>query len=717
MNDQVTREGAGDRASAATGQPYLHDLVTAVYAPAMALSGEDGQIREPGAEGLYVGDVRALSRLTLTLDGREPVRLHHDLVGGAANEFQSVAARRREHPFENPEADPQILVSRQRELNPRGMVESFTVRSYSPKQVLCRAELRLACDFAGIAAVKDGLPTLPWPSRAAKDGLAWEIQDRCSTFATAAPRPDTVDATTGLFAWDLIIPPHASTTFSVSVEFKEKDDLSPVEAAQNGEAELEVPRVCASDHRLARWVELSVADLGRLRMAASGHPGEVFVSAGAPWYLTLFGRDSIWAARMLLPLGTDLAIGTLSALARRQGRRDDQSTAEEPGKILHELRRGSSYDPDAQGRRQKNYFQLPPVYYGSVDSTPLWACLLHDAWLWGAPEASIEALLGPLTGCLEWMSERGCDRRGFLSYIDSTGKGLSNQGWKDSWDGVQYRDGTLAKGPVALCEVQGYAYEAAMGGAELLEAFGWPGAERWRSFAEELAERFRARFWVEDSDGAYPAIALDGEGNRVDSLTSNIGHLLGTGILSPEESELVARRLDGRELASGFGLRTLARSSCGFNPVSYHRGSVWTHDTAIVVAGLSRAATPSAERAAERLIDGLLAAAEGFGYRIPELYGGHDRDHSATPVPYPASCHPQAWAAAASVAVLTSLLRLQPEIPRGRIRVEPMSTSLGLRSVEGLHLAGLALSVQLGPDGSAELVGLPEGVELARAPA
>jgi glycogen debranching enzyme len=693
-----------------TGQPYLHEMVTAVSAPAMVLSGTDGQIREEGAHGLYVGDVRALSRLVLTIDGREPVRLHHDLVGGPVNEFQGVAADHRE-------ADPQVFVSRRRELNPRGVVEMFSIRSYSPVARSCRAELRVACDFAGIAAVKRGLPCLPWPAQATTGGLLWEIPDRCRTLATGTPFPDVVEAPGGLLSWELSLPPGATATFSVSIEFRENEAISPVGAAAPGKTELLAPRVDGSDHRIVRWVELSVADLSGLRMAAKGHPREVFTAAGAPWYLTLFGRDSLWAARMLLPLGTDLALGTLSALARRQGQSDDPRTAEEPGKILHELRRGSSYDPDASGRRRENFFGLPPVYYGAVDSTPLWACLLHEAWLWGAPEAEIEALLEPLTGCLSWIAERGCDARGFLSYIDRTGKGLANQGWKDSGDAVQYRDGRLAKGPVALCEVQGYAFQAAMGGAEMLDAFGWPGAERWRAFAQGLAERFRGRFWVDDAGGAYPAMALDGEGRPVDSLTSNIGHLLGTGILSAEESELVARRLAGADLASGFGVRTMATTSRGFNPVSYHCGSVWAHDTAIAVLGLARTAAPSAERAAVALVDGLLSAAEGFGYRVPELYGGHDRERLASPVPYPASCHPQAWSAAASVAVLASLLRLQPDIPHGRVHLAPMTAPLGLRSVDGLCVAGQRVSVHLAPDGRADLAGLPAGIEVVAAPA
>ena len=260
-------------------------------------------------------------------------------------------------------------------------------------------------------------------------------------------------------------------------------------------------------------------------MSADFAPGDTFLAAGAPWFFTLFGRDSLWAARMLLPLGTDLAAGTLRVLAARQGTVTDVDSAEQPGKILHEVR-AKPLSLGEEGR------VLPPVYYGTVDATPLWVCLLHDAWRWGMPADQVEALLPAMERALAWMTDHGdADGDGFLEYVDEGGHGLANQGWKDSGDSVQWRDGTLATGPIALCEVQAYAHEAALGGAALLEAFGRPGADRWRAWAAELATRFRAAFWVQDATGRYPAIALDADKRAVDTVTSNIGHLLGTGLL------------------------------------------------------------------------------------------------------------------------------------------------------------------------------------------
>ena len=399
-------------------------------------------------------------------------------------------------------------------------------------------------------------------------------------------------------------------------------------------------------------------------MALPDGPTEVFLAAGAPWYLTLFGRDSIWAARMLLPIGTELALGTLRALARRQGRSFDTLTGEQPGKILHEVRRQTNYD-----QTSAKVHTLPPVYYGTIDATPLWVCLLHDAWKWGLPEADVATLLGPLRCCLDWLAGSVRDGDGFVRYIDESGRGLANQGWKDSSGAIQFRDGRLARPPIALCEVQAYAYEAATAGADLLEAFGLDGPERWRQLAAELADRFRSHFWVADEEGPYPAVALQDDGAPVDSLSSNIGHLLGTGLLSPEESALVARRLGGPDLNSGFGLRTLASSSLGYNPFSYHRGSVWPHDTAIAITGLARTGGEEAQRSANLLIEGLLSAAEAFDYRLPELYSGCGKAGRRRPLPYPASCHPQAWTAASSIAVLAAHLGISPDMP-DRLRVD-----------------------------------------------
>src|SRR5690606_13133431 len=280
-----------------------------------------------------------------------------------------------------------------------------------------------------------------------------------------------------------------------------------------------------------------------------------FLGAGAPWFFTIFGRDSIWAARFLLPLGTGIAHGTLRTLAALQGRERVAATAEQPGKIIHEVRRATLELPD-EG------VELPPHYYGTVDATALWICLLADARERGLGDDETRELLPALRAALAWMRDFG----------DSDGDGL-----------LEY----VAEGPIALAEVQAYAHEAAVRGAALLEEFGEDAAE-WRAWAARLAAQFRASFWVSDADGRYPAIALDARKRPVDSLTSNIGHLLGTGLLDDAEARLVAARLVSPRLDAGYGIRTLATGSGGYWPLSYHGGSIWAHDTAIAIRGLHR---------------------------------------------------------------------------------------------------------------------------------
>jgi glycogen debranching enzyme len=406
----------------------------------------------------------------------------------------------------------------------------------------------------------------------------------------------------------------------------------------------------APDPRLARWLRTALDDLAALRLVLPEHPDDEFFAAGAPWFFTLFGRDSIWAARLALPLDREIAASTLRVLARLQGADDDAQTAQEPGKILHELR-ASALEMPGEG------IVLPPKYYGSVDSTLLWICLLADAWRAGMPEAEVRELLPTLRGALGWIRDSGdSDGDGFLDYIDRLGTGLSNQGWKDSGDSIQWRDGRLAEGPIALCEVQAYAYEAALAGADLLDALGEAtdadDVRFWRAWADDLKARFAETYWVETPEGRYPAVALDRDKRPVDSLTSNIGHLIGTGILSPDEEAHIADLLLGESMSSGYGIRTMSTGAAGYWPLSYHGGSVWVHDTAIAAHGMLRAGLRDQARA---VVDGLLDAAEGFAYRVPELHSGDPRSHSSVPTPYPAACRPQAWSAAAAVVCLTAL--------------------------------------------------------------
>jgi glycogen debranching enzyme len=262
--------------------------------------------------------------------------------------------------------------------------------------------------------------------------------------------------------------------------------------------------------------------------------------------------------------------------------------------------------------------------------------------------------------------------------------------------------------PIALVEVQGYAYQAARDGAALLEAFGRPGAARWRDHAATLAERFRAHFWVDGPQGRFPALALDRDKRPVDALTSNIGHLLGTGLLSDEESAVVAGLLALPAMADGFGLRTMSSQEGGFSPLSYHCGSIWAHDTAIVIAGLARAGFGAQAGA---LAEGLLAAGESFDYRLPELFAGDARQAVGRPVPYPAACRPQAWSAAAAVTIMHAAVGLYPDVPAGRALLRPLAGApLGEVSVRGLRVAGEEVDIAVDRNGVVSVSGLPAGI-------
>jgi len=452
-----------------------------------------------------------------------------------------------------------------------------------------------------------------------------------------APEADvSVAAAEATLEWDLEVPAHGTATAEWSAHLA---DAGLVVRAAAAPAPWHAPApATGADPRLQRWLDRALNDLAALRLALPDHPDDVFFAAGAPWFFTLFGRDSLWAARLLHPLDSTMAASTRRVLARLQGTRTDPATAAQPGKIMHELRAGTLEMP-GEG------IVLPPLYYGTVDATPLWVSLLAETAEAGMPDEEVLALLPTLEAALEWITTSAGDD-GFLDYVDETGHGLSNQGWKDSADSIQWRDGSLAAGPIALCEVQGYAYEAAIGGADLLERFGRPGAERLRAWAAGLKQRFAERFWVTTPEGRYPAIALDRDGRAVDTLTTNAGHLLGTGILSPDEEAEVARLLTGASMSSGFGLRTLSTDAGGYWPLSYHGGSVWTHDTAIVARGMARAGLTGPAR---EVLAGMLAAAEAFGSRVPELHAGDAATDVPRPAPYPAACRPQAWSAAAAV--------------------------------------------------------------------
>jgi glycogen debranching enzyme len=623
-------------------QPLLHDAIVALSAPAQAWSAPDGSMGGRPIHGVYLGDTRVLRGMRILLDGVEGEHIATEQPDATTVVFVTLFRG-----LDGPGADPDVRAELRRHVRPDGVEHELVIRSRRAEPVTAELALELTADLSPMSRVKEGAAPASAPMTVTNDGVAWGeggVRAEIPGEGWDAEGGDSVIR----HHREVRVPAHgsASTAFMIRLA----DDGAVVRAATP--AAIPHPAAAPADDRLARWLDRALGDLESLRLETTAAPGQPFLAAGAPWFFTLFGRDSIWAARMLLPLETATAAGTLRVLAAFQGTRDDPDSAEQPGKIMHELRRDELSLP-SEGIR------LPPRYYGTIDATPLWISLLADAHRAGMPADEVRALLPNLRAALGWMRDSGdSDGDGLLEYIDTTGRGLANQGWKDSGDSVQWRDGSLAEGPIALCEVQGYAHRAALDGAELLELFGGDGdgsreeAVGWRAWAADLNERFRASFWIDDPAGAYPAIALDAQKRKVDTVTSNIGHLLGSGLLTAEEAALVARRLVSPELDSGYGLRTLSTDSAGYWPLSYHGGSVWTHDTAIAITGL---ATEGFRAEAAELAEGLIRAAVAFDYRMPELYAGDPASEVPAPIPYPAACRPQAWAASAAVAVWGAL--------------------------------------------------------------
>ncbi|MFC5291275.1 glycogen debranching N-terminal domain-containing protein [Actinokineospora guangxiensis] len=672
-------------------QPLLHDLATAVAAPTVALGSRSGQIRPEGTQGVLHGDVRVLRSAVLTVDGVEPEAVSHTERGPGTSEF--VAVHRRGVPGDG--ADPLVWLRRERTVTATGLRERFTLVSAAPVELDLDVRLLVDADFAPVEVIKSGRAAPPPVPVTVDAGVAtWSARGLRGRVRAPGSRMDS-DGTRLRVDWTAALPARGSA--SLEWELVVHDPGSPLTATS---ARLPELAVTADDPRLARLLERSMSDLAGLLVSEAGHPDDAFAAAGAPWFLTLFGRDSLWAARMLLPVSVDLAAGTLRTLARAQGTRHDPQTGEAPGKMPHERRRGEFVTGD---------LALPALYYGTIDATALWVCLLHDAWRWGMPEDQVRALLPALRAALRWITtDADPDGDGFAEYQDHTGRGLANQGWKDSGDAIRSADGAFADAPVALAEVQGYHHEALTKAAALLSALGHPDdAEPLTAAASSLAAAFRARFWVGDGTGPYPALALDAHKKPVDSLTSNIGHLLGSGLLTADESATIAARLLAPDMSSGFGLRTMSTTNDAYHPLSYHCGSVWPHDTAIVIAGLTAADHPTH---ATGLATQLLAAAEHFDWRLPELYGGFAAQDTARPVPYPAACRPQAWSAAGAVTILCTVLGLAVDVPGRTITVRPPRPGpVGGIRVSGLSVAGSPLTVRVDRSGVVTVEQCPPG--------
>jgi len=675
------------------------DVVTMVEGTTFCICTATGDMETGRPQGLFFRDTRVVSGWQLHLDGEPAQPL--SIVDGQGHTARFVLRR----PPAAGQADATLLCERRRYIGD-GMREIITLTNVGREATMVRVELFVASDFADLFAVKESrVRHGDAESRATTVDLTFTRRDGSRGLYVSANREP--QARPGVLTWEAVIPARRQWEVEVHaqpviegrrIEPRFRDLNAP---AQGKSAWFSKITSIKTHHpALGLALQQSLHDLDALRIESADDPSRVFLAAGAPWFMTLFGRDSLLSAWMTLPLDPKIALGTLHTLAGLQGERFNPQTEEAPGRILHESRLGPDSVTALGGMN----------YYGTVDATPLFVGLLREAWRWGAPEQEIRALLPAADKALSWMDNFGDrDGDGFLEYQRATDRGLANQGWKDSWDGVNDASGRLPDPPIALAEVQGYAYAAWLGRAELAEAFGEPEiAQTCRHRAEKLQQLFASSFWL--SSEGYFAAALDGQKRPVDAMTTNAGQCLWTGIVTDEHAEILIERLSQPDMDSGFGLRTLSELMGAYNPMSYHNGSVWPHDTALVISGLMRYChIKGAVPLAHRLAEGLLRAAQAFGGRLPELFCGFSCETFSPPVPYPTSCSPQAWASAVPFALIRAFLGLDPDTANRTLSLRPnLPPAWGSLTLERLRLGPYTLrlcaTAQL-----AHSVELPEG--------
>jgi glycogen debranching enzyme len=679
-----------------------------VEGTSFCISLPNGDMHSEYPHGVFFQDTRILSRWSLTVNGQslEP------LAAETKEPYRALFASRvtRSDGY----ADTPLIVERIREVS-AGILEQITVRNYSVEPAECAISISIGSDFADLFEVKEARIQRRWEESRQADGdsltirASWQDVRKGVVVKAegASVTPDgltyqTVIAPRGEWSAVLSVVPFADGTGPVAPFVRPASgEISPSDRRRQ-EWVGKIPRLQMGNRSIERTLRRSYDDLGALRIEDPHHPERIVVAAGAPWFMTLFGRDSLWASEMAMPVDPSLALGTLQTLADRQGSVVDPMSEEEPGKILHEVRLDVSSGLSLGGKS---------VYYGSVDATPLFVTVLGSVSRWGFAKDTIAALLPHADRALDWIRDYGDkDGDGFVEYERLNPRGLLNQGWKDSWDGINFADGTMAEGPIALCEVQAYVYDAYMARAWMAYDAGETTlAADLADRAAQLKKRFNEVFWMPDR--GYYAIALDGRKRQVDACASNMGHCLWVGLVDEDKAPLVAERLLSREMFSGWGVRTLASDMGAYNPASYHNGSVWPHDNAVIVAGLLRYGFVAE---AQRIATALLDAADYSDGRLPELFCGFSRDQFAEPVPYPTACSPQAWAATTPIQLVTSLMRYDAHVSRGGFWLDPaLPESYGDLHISNAPMAGGRMTIDIA--GSVPSVqGLPEGMDFHR---
>jgi glycogen debranching enzyme len=631
-----------------------------------------GDIMPPGAPdaGFFHDDTRFLSRLELRVDGYRTVVLCSSTEQTFASQIELTTGKSTtRETYEIPENT--VHIRREQLLASDVLYDNFSFENFNFNELELAVELAYEADFMdvfqvrGVARQRLGHYYLPIVRH---DSIVFHYcgLDRISreTIIHLSPPPESVDGTTA--RWKLRLPPFKRFQLHTTVVPQVEGRRSRVGRQDFGQ-QLRVRReafaewdshstsLSSSNSIFGQMIGTCKGDFHALRIPEAR---EHVVAAGIPWFATMFGRDSILASYQSLLLNPELAVDTLRVLAMNQGKEKNDWCDEEPGKILHEYREGEM--------TRAGEMPFGP-YYGSIDATPLWLILLSETFNWTADEQLVREMLPHAYRALEWMEKYGdLDGDGFVEYLRRSPRGLVNQGWKDSWDAIMHRDGEVARAPIALCEVQGYVYEAKYRMASLLRAFGdTRTADRLKREAAEMQKRLEKAFWMPKL-GFY-AMALDADKRQTQVVSSNPGHLLFTRMLPQERAKTVTQRFMRDDLFSGWGWRTISRDERIFNPLSYHRGSVWPHDNSIIAHGM---ALYEFREPANRVFSTLFEAALRFrDYRLPELFCGiHRREHDE-PVQYPVSCSPQAWASGAIFLLLTSVLGIRPSAPRKELNI------------------------------------------------
>lgn len=640
--------GHGPPPSAGRGGalPAVHHALVCVALPCLAISAEHGQLTGHGMEGVYRSGRRLLSRSRLQVFDREPITVQGRLVSADRARFVAVVRSPAD-----PGPDPGVAVERAR--NADG-TERITLRNATGRPLRLPVELALGTDLAVLGAVAAGRHGHELPATVHGSGLRWSAPDGAQTVVTADPPPKDVLASAGLLRWELELSPGAGRTIELGVHTGRA--VRPA-ARSSGQNVLEA-QVEGDDPRVQRLLHTGLDDLRSLLLRDPAHPARLHFAAGVPWRCGNAPAEALWAARMVLPLGTRLAADTLRGVARTVQAGSRGSAGRVPGPLR-----------DAGPH-------LPPACTG-VEATLAFPAVLAEARLWGLPEQDLAELLPTAERCLRWLRGAADD------------------------DGLVTEAGAATG--VRRAETQAHAHRSALLGAELLEACNRPDADAWRDWAHALRHRFRADFWLDDPTGGRPAAALTAGGRPLPYLGGAAAHLLDSGLLSggrhaeglldKAQTEQLARLLGGPALDSGWGLRSLGAKEPGHNPFGHRAGAVRVHETAVAVSGLAAAGY---EKEASGLLRGLLDAAEAFAYRLPEMYAGDQRTADGAPVPHPAACRPAALAAAATVHVLAALVGIRPDAPARTVALQPVRCApLGAIRLSGLSVAGEPFAVRV----------------------